>query len=64
MYYIVGMLNKKGKGRKGKKGKGKGEKGGKDSKTVTCYACGQKGHISPNCPTKKAKSKGTQSKGQ
>eukprot|EP00971_Amphidinium_carterae_P295738 5873457-Amphidinium_carterae.2 len=36
------------------KGKSKGkEKGGKDSKTVTCYTCGQQGHISPNCPMKK-----------
>eukprot|EP00971_Amphidinium_carterae_P053226 1048393-Amphidinium_carterae.2 len=59
------MLNKKGKGRKGKKGgKGKGDKGGKDSKTMSCYTCGQKGHISPNCPMRKGKAKGSQSKGQ
>eukprot|EP00971_Amphidinium_carterae_P215581 4279192-Amphidinium_carterae.1 len=57
------MVNKcKGK-RKGKnKGKGKGDKGGKDSKTVVCYTCGQKGHISPNCPMRKGKAKGSQSK--
>eukprot|EP00971_Amphidinium_carterae_P138485 2744145-Amphidinium_carterae.1 len=65
--YIIQMVNK-GKGkRKGKnKGKGKGDKGGKDSKTVTCYTCGQQGHILPNCPTKKGKgkAKGSQSKGQ
>eukprot|EP00971_Amphidinium_carterae_P189192 3755702-Amphidinium_carterae.1 len=54
--YVVGLLNKKGKGRMGKnKGKSKGDKGGKDGKTVTCYTCGQQGHISPNCPTKKGK---------
>eukprot|EP00971_Amphidinium_carterae_P267779 5312618-Amphidinium_carterae.1 len=46
--YIMQMVQK-GKGkRKGKgKAKGKGDKGGK---TVTCYTCGQQGHISPNCP--------------
>eukprot|EP00971_Amphidinium_carterae_P276490 5486873-Amphidinium_carterae.1 len=60
------MVNK-GKGkRKGKNkgGKGKGARGGKDSKTVTCYTCGQQGHISPNCPTKKCKGKGKDKKGQ
>eukprot|EP00971_Amphidinium_carterae_P165591 3282696-Amphidinium_carterae.1 len=52
------MLNKvKGK----RKGKGK-NKGGKDSKTVTCYTCGQQGRISPNCPTKK-RNKGKGKKG-
>eukprot|EP00971_Amphidinium_carterae_P080733 1597205-Amphidinium_carterae.1 len=46
------MLNK-GKGKRKGKNKGKGkDEGGKD-KTVTCYTCGQQGHISPNCPTKK-----------
>eukprot|EP00971_Amphidinium_carterae_P228156 4525739-Amphidinium_carterae.1 len=33
-------------------------------KGPTCYTCGQKGHISPNCPTKKGNAKGSQSKGQ
>eukprot|EP00971_Amphidinium_carterae_P087697 1735095-Amphidinium_carterae.1 len=46
--YMVAMLNK-GKGKN--EGKGK-DKGGKD-KRVTCYTCGQQGHISPNCPMKK-----------
>eukprot|EP00971_Amphidinium_carterae_P281727 5592740-Amphidinium_carterae.1 len=50
--YVVAMLNK-GKGKRKGKNKGKGkDKGGKD-KAVTCYTCGQQGHISPNCPMKK-----------
>eukprot|EP00971_Amphidinium_carterae_P349465 6491032-Amphidinium_carterae.1 len=55
MRYIIQMVNK-GKGKRKSKGKNKGkDKGGKDSKTVTCYTCGQQGHISPNCPHKKGK---------
>eukprot|EP00971_Amphidinium_carterae_P268478 5326261-Amphidinium_carterae.1 len=65
--FVVGLLNKKGKNRKGKnKGKSKlckGDKGGKDGKTVTCYTCGQQGHISPTCPQKKGKGKGKDKKG-
>eukprot|EP00971_Amphidinium_carterae_P155904 3090836-Amphidinium_carterae.1 len=52
--YVAAMLNK-GKGKRFREGKGKGgkDKGGKDNKTVTCYTCGQQGHISPNRPMKK-----------
>eukprot|EP00971_Amphidinium_carterae_P097570 1930587-Amphidinium_carterae.1 len=56
------MLNN-GKGTKKGKRKNRGkDKGGKDSKTVTCYTCGQQGHISPNYPTKKG-NKGKGKKG-
>ena len=36
-----------GRGGRGNGGRGRGEDAG--SKDVTCYCCGQKGHIKPNC---------------
>ena len=40
-----------GRGGRGSGGRGRGE-GASGSREVTCYCCGQKGHIKPNCPKK------------
>ena len=40
-----------GRGGRGGGGRGRGD-GGRGGKDVTCYCCGQKGHIKPNCPKK------------
>ena len=42
------------RGGRGGGGRGRGDSGA-GSKEVTCYCCGQKGHIKPNCPKKDEK---------
>ena len=43
-----------GRSGRGSSGRGRGS-GGAGSGDVSCYCCGQKGHIKPNCPKKDEK---------
>ena len=48
---------KKGEEDKVKKEKSFAQKKDSSSKTVTCYCCGKKGHVSPDCPEKDSRKK-------